>query len=78
MERKLRDMSWKEFSDYAETSKTVIIPSGACEVYGLNLPLGSDILVAKAARLRFPPKHSAPFTMKSLRISSGWASRTSL
>lgn len=48
MERKLRDMSWKEFDDYAKTAKTVIIPSGACEVYGLNLPLGSDILVAKA------------------------------
>lgn len=28
MERKLRDMSWKEFAEYAKTSKTVIIPSG--------------------------------------------------
>jgi len=48
MEYKLRNMSWKEFADRSKTAKTVIIPSGACEVYGLNLPLGSDILVAKA------------------------------
>lgn len=56
MERKLRDMSWKEFDDYAKTAKTVIIPSGACEVYGLNLPLGSDILVAKAVSERVAEK----------------------
>lgn len=48
MEYKLRDMSWKAFDDLSKTAKTVIIPSGACEVYGMNLPLGSDILVAKA------------------------------
>ena len=27
-------------------TKTVIIPSGACEVYGPHMPLGSDIIVA--------------------------------
>ncbi len=43
----LRDMSWSEFAKRSETAKTIIIPSGACEVYGRHLPLGSDILVAK-------------------------------
>lgn len=47
MEYKLRDMSWQEFAERSKTAKTVIIPSGACEVYGPHLPLGSDILVAK-------------------------------
>ena len=43
----LRDMTWEEFANRCKTAKTVIIPSGACEVYGPHLPLGSDILVAK-------------------------------
>lgn len=47
MEYNLRDMTWKEFDARRKTAKTVIIPSGACEVYGPHLPLGSDILVAK-------------------------------
>lgn len=43
----LRDMSWSEFAERSKTAKTIIISSGACEVYGRHLPLGSDILVAK-------------------------------
>lgn len=43
----LRDMSWVEFAERSKTAKTIIIPSGACEVYGRHLPLGSDIIVAK-------------------------------
>lgn len=44
---KLRDMSWSEFDERRKTAKTVIIPSGACEVYGPQNPMGADILVAK-------------------------------
>lgn len=47
MERKLRDMSWSDFEELSRSAKTVIMPSGACEVYGRHLPLGSDIIVAK-------------------------------
>ncbi|WMJ83802.1 creatininase family protein [Oscillospiraceae bacterium LTW-04] len=47
MEYKLKNMSWTEFSERSKTAKTIIIPSGACEVYGPHLPLGSDILVAE-------------------------------
>ena len=34
MEYKLRDMSWSEFAERSKTAKTIILPSGACEVYG--------------------------------------------
>lgn len=47
MEYKLRNMSWTEFEERRKTAKTIIIPSGACEVYGPQNPLGADILVAK-------------------------------
>ena len=47
MERKLRNMSWTDFEELRKTAKTIILPSGACEVYGPQNPLGADILVAK-------------------------------
>lgn len=47
MNYNLKDMSWVDFAELCKTAKTVIIPSGACEVYGRHLPLGSDIIVAK-------------------------------
>lgn len=47
MEYKLKNMSWVEFMERMKTAKTIIIPSGACEVYGPHLPLGSDIIVAE-------------------------------
>lgn len=39
MERKLRNMSWTDFEELRKTAKTIIIPSGACEVYGPQNPL---------------------------------------
>lgn len=42
----LRDMSWKEFVQRKENTNLAIIPTGAFEVYGPHLPLGSDTLVA--------------------------------
>lgn len=47
MEYKLRNMSWSEFDERRKEAKTIIIPSGACEVYGPHMPLGSDIIVAE-------------------------------
>ena len=47
MQYKLRDMSWSEFDERRKSAKTIILPSGACEVYGPHNPLGADILVAK-------------------------------
>lgn len=46
MQYKLRDMSWSEFAQRSKTAKTIILPSGACEVYGPHNPLGADILLS--------------------------------
>jgi len=46
MSYQLKNMSWTQFNEKRKASKTVLIPSGACEVYGPHLPLGSDIIVA--------------------------------
>lgn len=43
----VNEMSWTEFDERRKSAKTVIIPSGACEVYGPHNPMGADILVAK-------------------------------
>lgn len=48
MENILKNMSWTQFDEARKTTKTMILPSGACEVYGPHLPLGSDILVSTA------------------------------
>jgi creatinine amidohydrolase len=42
----LKEMSWKRFVDRKEKTGLVIIPSGALEVYGPHLPLGTDTLVS--------------------------------
>lgn len=48
MERVMKNMTWVEFDKIRKETSTVILPSGACEVYGPHLPLGSDILVSEA------------------------------
>lgn len=44
----IREMSWTEFDEARKKTKTVIIPSGACEIYGPHLPMGSDGFAAEA------------------------------
>lgn len=44
----IREMSWGEFDERRKETKTVIIPSGACEIYGPHLPMGSDSFAAEA------------------------------
>lgn len=43
----IKEMSWKTFEDRKESTDLVIIPSGAFEVYGPHLPLGTDTLVSE-------------------------------
>ena len=43
----LQEMSWKAFVEKKEHTDLVIIPSGAFEVYGPHLPLGTDTLVSR-------------------------------
>jgi creatinine amidohydrolase len=47
MENRIKNMTWLEFDKRRKETKTVIIPSGAIEVYGPHLPLGSDLIVAE-------------------------------
>jgi creatinine amidohydrolase len=42
----IKEMSWTTFVEKKKETNLVIIPSGAIEVYGPHLPLGSDTLVA--------------------------------
>lgn len=44
---KIREMTWKQFKNMGDKVKTVIIPTGAIEVYGPHLPLGTDTIVAE-------------------------------
>lgn len=44
----INKLSGKEYMKRIQKNPTVIIPTGACEVYGPHLPMGSDLLCAKA------------------------------
>lgn len=43
---RMQEMSWTTFAERKKQTDLVLIPSGACEVYGPHLPMGSDMLVA--------------------------------
>ncbi|MDF2683692.1 MAG: hypothetical protein K0R47_4882 [Brevibacillus sp.] len=43
---RMKEMSWTTFVERKKGTDLVIIPTGACEVYGPHLPMGSDMLVA--------------------------------
>ncbi|MGG1659975.1 creatininase family protein [Brevibacillus sp. NRS-1366] len=42
----MKEMSWTTFAERVKQTDLVLLPTGACEVYGPHLPLGSDLLVA--------------------------------
>ena len=48
MTHKIKEMSWAEFERRRKETDTVIIPTGAVEVYGPHLPMGADCIVAEA------------------------------
>lgn len=43
----IRKMSGKQYLKRLAECPTVIIPTGACEIYGPHLPMGTDLIVAK-------------------------------
>ena len=43
----ISEMTGRQYLARVKEVPTVIIPTGACEIYGQHLPLGSDILVGK-------------------------------
>lgn len=48
MEYYIKNLSWTEFMERKDENKTVIIPTGAVEIYGPHLPMGSDGIAAHA------------------------------
>ncbi|MBQ3932025.1 MAG: creatininase family protein [Firmicutes bacterium] len=42
----INEMPWSEFDKRRKTTDLVIIPTGACEIYGTHLPMGSDAIAA--------------------------------
>lgn len=59
MEVQIKKMTWMEFDARRQKTKTLIVPSGAVEVYGPHLPLGTDILVAEAIACRVAERTGA-------------------
>lgn len=43
----IKELSWTEFKERSKKIDFVIIPTGAFEVYGEHLPLGTDTIVAE-------------------------------
>ncbi len=44
---KMLEMNMRDFNKKFKESSTIIIPAGACEVWGPHLPLGADTIVAE-------------------------------
>lgn len=55
----IKEMSWREFDRRRKETDMVIIPTGAIEVYGPHLPLGSDTIVAQEVAKRLAPRVNA-------------------
>lgn len=43
----IRKLSGKKYTEWLKKDPVVIIPTGACEIYGPHLPMGTDLIVAK-------------------------------
>lgn len=59
MTHKIEEMSWTAFDERRKMTDTVIIPTGAVEIYGPHLPMGSDTIVAEALAIRIAEKTGA-------------------
>ena len=59
MTYRIDEMSWTEFDNRRKETRTVIVPTGAVEIYGPHLPMGSDSIVAMEISLRVAEKTGA-------------------
>lgn len=59
MEHYITNLSGKKYLERLAKNPTVIIPTGACEIYGPQLPIGSDLLVAKKIAEKVAERTSA-------------------
>ena len=55
----IRKMSGKQYMERMRSNPTVIIPTGACEIYGPHLPMGTDLIAAKAIAERVAERTGA-------------------
>ena len=64
---RMQKMTWLQFDRRRKETDLVIVPAGACEVYGPHLPMGSDSLVAEEVAYRVAQEVDAivspPITM---------------
>lgn len=52
MTRKIIEMNTRDFEEKIKKSKTIIIPAGACEVWGPHTPLGTDAIMSEEVAIR--------------------------
>lgn len=56
---KMQEMTWLMFDQRRKETDLVILPAGACEVYGPHLPMGSDAIVAEEVACRVAERVNA-------------------
>ena len=57
---KMLEMNMKDFMAKLKETKTVVIPAGACEVWGPHLPLGADTVMAEEVANRLADRMGWP------------------
>lgn len=59
MTYRMDEMSWSEFDQRRKETNTIIVPTGAVEIYGPHLPMGADGIAAMAVAERVAEKTGA-------------------
>lgn len=59
MTYRMDEMSWSEFDQRRKETDTILIPTGAVEIYGPHLPMGADGIAAMAIAERVASRTGA-------------------
>lgn len=59
MTNRMDEMSWTEFDRRRKETDTIIVPTGAVEIYGPHLPMGADGIAAMAVSERVAARTGA-------------------
>lgn len=59
MTYRMDQMSWSEFDERRKQTDTIIVPTGAVEIYGPHLPMGADGIAALAVAERVAARTGA-------------------
>lgn len=75
-------LTWKEYEEFLQKVKAVILPVGSVEEHGFHLPLNTDTIIAHEIALRAAEKKSAlvlpPVAYGLCRTTSGFPGTISL